>query len=41
MAKSKKFLPKATSRKTVIERQKRINSNTEIINKLSNENFNI
>jgi hypothetical protein len=35
MANSKKILPKPTSRKTVNKRQKRINKNLEIIEKLS------
>jgi hypothetical protein len=35
MAKSRKILPKPTQRKTVGERQERINKNLEIINKLS------
>jgi len=35
MAKSHKSLPKKTSRKTIIERNKRLQNNLDILNKLS------
>jgi len=35
MAKSRKILPKPTRRKTILERQKRIENNLEVLKKLS------
>jgi hypothetical protein len=37
MAKSTKRIPKSTNRKTVLERNRRIQANLEVLNRLKNQ----